>query len=124
MPECIVPGCSRNAENTLGVRLRKPDTTAIWAPQTNAHVCNVHARSGARVSVIYEATDSGEWSCVCRALPSRLFGARRSRIETLPRPVQALAGPSDVSAIVVFAQEGVLSSASGVRRRCYWSLPG
>jgi len=28
MPDCIVPGCSRNATNNLGVRLRKPDTSA------------------------------------------------------------------------------------------------
>lgn len=58
MPECIVPGCRRNAENNLGIRLRKRDTTAIWAPETTAHVCDVHARSGARVTVLYEATDT------------------------------------------------------------------
>lgn len=56
---CIVPGCSRTGRNTLGVRLRKPDTTAIWAPETEAHVCDTHARSGARVTLIYEATDTG-----------------------------------------------------------------
>jgi hypothetical protein len=59
MPDCIVPGCTSNADNTLGVRLRKPDTSAIWAPQTNAYVCNRHARSGARVTLLYEATDTG-----------------------------------------------------------------
>lgn len=40
-------------------RLRKPDTSAIWAPNANAYVCDTHARSGARVTVLYEATDSG-----------------------------------------------------------------
>jgi hypothetical protein len=59
MAECIVPGCSRIARNNLGVRLRKPDTSAIWAPNANAYVCDVHARSGARVTLLYEATDSG-----------------------------------------------------------------
>ena len=59
MPDCIVPGCRRNALNNLGVRLRKPDTSAIWAPNANAYVCDSHARSGARISVIYEANDSG-----------------------------------------------------------------
>jgi hypothetical protein len=59
MPDCIVPGCSRSADNALGVRLRKPDTSAIWAPQTGAHVCNRHARSGARITLLYEATDTG-----------------------------------------------------------------
>jgi hypothetical protein len=59
MPDCIVPGCARNAQNTLGIRLRKPDTSAIWAPQTNSYVCDTHARSGARINVVYEATDTG-----------------------------------------------------------------
>jgi hypothetical protein len=55
---CIVPGCQRDAPNNLGVRLRKPDTSAIWAPNANAYVCDAHARAGARVTVLYEATDS------------------------------------------------------------------
>jgi hypothetical protein len=59
MPECIVPECKRDAANNLGVRLRKPDTSAIWAPETTAHVCNTHARSGARLTVFYEATTTG-----------------------------------------------------------------
>lgn len=59
MADCIVPGCGRNALNNLGVRLRKPDTSAIWAPNANAYVCDAHARSGARITVIYEATDTG-----------------------------------------------------------------
>jgi hypothetical protein len=57
--DCIVPGCGRNATNNLGVRLRKADTSAIWAPNANAYVCDRHARSGARITLIYEATDSG-----------------------------------------------------------------
>jgi hypothetical protein len=57
--DCIVPGCGRNALNNLGVRLRKPDTSAIWAPNANAYVCDTHARSGARVTLIYEGTDTG-----------------------------------------------------------------
>jgi len=59
MAKCIVPECKRNAVNTLGVRLRKPDSDAIWAPQADVCVCDKHARSGARVTVIYEATDTG-----------------------------------------------------------------
>jgi hypothetical protein len=59
MPDCIVPGCRRNALNNLGVRLRKPDTSAIWAPNANEYVCDTHARSGARMTLIYEAADSG-----------------------------------------------------------------
>jgi hypothetical protein len=59
MADCIVPGCRRSANNTLGVRLRKPDTNAIWAPQAPAHVCDYHSKSGARIALSYEATDSG-----------------------------------------------------------------
>jgi hypothetical protein len=59
VPDCIVPSCRRNALNNLGVRLRKPDTSAIWAPNANAYVCDVHARSGALVTLIYETNDSG-----------------------------------------------------------------
>jgi hypothetical protein len=59
MADCIVPGCRRNASNNLGVRLRKPDTTAVWAFETTAHVCDLHARSGARLSLVYEPTATG-----------------------------------------------------------------
>jgi hypothetical protein len=59
MPDCIVPGCRRNATNNLGVRLRRSDTSAIWAPNANAYVCDTHSRSGASITLIYEATDSG-----------------------------------------------------------------
>jgi hypothetical protein len=54
-----VPGCQRSGLNDLGIRLRRRDTTAWWARETTAHVCNTHARSGARISVIYEATETG-----------------------------------------------------------------
>ena len=56
---CIVSGCSRSGRNKLGVRLRKPDTNAIWSPDTGAFVCDTHARSGVRLTVIFEATQSG-----------------------------------------------------------------
>ena len=58
---CIVPGCSRSAVNNLGVRLRKPpQADAWWSPNTNAYVCDVHAKSGARVTLIFEATNTGK----------------------------------------------------------------
>lgn len=60
MATCIVPRCNRNAVNNLGVRLRKPpQADAWWSPNANAYVCDVHAESGARITVIYEATDTG-----------------------------------------------------------------
>jgi hypothetical protein len=60
MAACIVPGCTRDALNNFGVRLRKPPRAdAWWSPNTNAYVCDSHARAGARVTVIYEATETG-----------------------------------------------------------------
>lgn len=58
--ECIVPECTRDATNNLGIRLRRRDTRAIWAPNTEAYVCDHHAMSGARLNIFYEATASGE----------------------------------------------------------------
>lgn len=57
MPECIVPGCLVEATNNLGVRLRRPDTSAIWAPNSEAYVCDAHASQGARLLVFYEPTE-------------------------------------------------------------------
>jgi hypothetical protein len=59
MANCIVPGCSVDAQNSLSIRLRRPDTSAIWAPNLDAHVCDIHATSGARVTVTYETTEAG-----------------------------------------------------------------
>jgi hypothetical protein len=60
VPDCVVPGCPVEARNNLGIRLRRPDTSAIWAPNTEAYVCDTHAESGARIVVFYEATDSDQ----------------------------------------------------------------
>jgi hypothetical protein len=57
-PTCIVPGCTRSGVNDLGIRLRRRDTTAWWARETAAHIFDVHARSGARISITYEGTDT------------------------------------------------------------------
>ena len=59
MARCIVPGCVVEATNSLSIRLRRRDTSAIWAPNLDAAVCDVHATSGARVHVLYEATNDG-----------------------------------------------------------------
>lgn len=68
MPDCIVPGCGQNATNNLSVRLRPPDTSAIWSPNANAYVCDTHARSGARITVLFEPTDT-------RRVETRVYGA-------------------------------------------------
>lgn len=73
---CIVPGCSRTGRNKLGVRLRKPDTTAIWSPETDAHVCDTHARSGARLTLTYETNETGR-------VEIRTYGAKEPIVKRL-----------------------------------------
>ncbi len=48
---CIIPGCGNVATNNVSVRLRRADTTAIWAPNTNAFICDLHANQGFTVEV-------------------------------------------------------------------------
>jgi hypothetical protein len=60
MGDCIVPGCGRDGRNNLGIRLRRPDTSAIWAPNTEAFVCDRHAVTGARITIFYEENETAE----------------------------------------------------------------
>jgi len=55
---CIIPGCTDEAVHNFGVRLRRPDTTAIWAPNTEAYLCDAHASRGLRITVILEPTNT------------------------------------------------------------------
>lgn len=59
MPACIVNGCQNHASNNFGVRLRREDTSAIWAPNTEAYICDVHASSGFDIVVqLHTRTDN------------------------------------------------------------------
>ena len=81
MPQCIVPGCGSDAVNNLGVRLRHPpQSDALWSPNANAFLCDEHARSGARITLIYEATTSGRVETVVYASVSPI--TRRTTITT------------------------------------------
>lgn len=51
MSTCAVPGCTNLARNILGVRLRKEDTSAIWAPNTDVHLCDIHASTGYNIEM-------------------------------------------------------------------------
>jgi hypothetical protein len=53
MPTCIVPGCVTEGLNNIGIRLRRPDTSAIWAPNTEAFICEAHAKRGATLHLFY-----------------------------------------------------------------------
>lgn len=50
---CIVPGCKREAPHAITLRLRRPDTSAAWAPNTDAYLCDEHAVGGADIELIF-----------------------------------------------------------------------
>ena len=56
---CIIAGCNNRARHNFGVQLRRPSTRAIWAPNTEAHLCDEHAVQGLKVEVNLIATDTG-----------------------------------------------------------------
>jgi hypothetical protein len=51
MPTCLIPGCSNEGENNISIRLRRPDTSAIWAPNTEAFLCSIHSGQGYVIKV-------------------------------------------------------------------------
>lgn len=53
MPRCLIPNCTNNAENNISIRCRRPDTTAIWAPNTVANLCAIHADEGYTIDITF-----------------------------------------------------------------------
>jgi hypothetical protein len=54
----MVPGCGgkhgpNEGRHVLTIRMRRPDTSAVWAPTTDFHVCDTHATEGADLEIIY-----------------------------------------------------------------------
>ena len=66
----IVAGYPNSAEHNFSVRLRRPDTTAIWAPNTEAFLYDQHAVSGLRITVLLEPTKTGEIETSVSSVPS------------------------------------------------------
>lgn len=67
MPQpCIIPGCVYEGRNKLGVRCRvwhnehptKKKTSALWAPDADAYICDYHALGGARITLVFEPNTS------------------------------------------------------------------
>lgn len=83
---CVVPGCERPGKNKLGVRCRvwhepspvpgKTKTSALWAPDADAFLCDDHALGGAHITLIFEPNDSGETAIRVIAAPK---GDERTR---------------------------------------------
>jgi len=57
---CIISGCTNPADHNIGIRVRRPDTSAIWAPNTDAFLCDDHATKGLRITIVLTPTASGE----------------------------------------------------------------
>jgi hypothetical protein len=66
---CVVPGCSREGRNKLGVRCRvahsgaspipgKTQTRALWSPDADAYLCDRHAMGGAHITLLFEPDGS------------------------------------------------------------------
>lgn len=51
MPKCLIPNCPNEAVNNLSIRCRRPDTSAIWAPNCNAYLCDDHADNGYTIDI-------------------------------------------------------------------------
>jgi RNase H-fold protein (predicted Holliday junction resolvase) len=86
MGECVVPGCLSEANNNLSIRLRRPDTSAIWAPNLDAFVCDRHAVSGASVTILFAATDKHHVETVVLGVP----GDAPSRSTEIRQPAKKL----------------------------------
>ena len=80
--QCIIEGCQNEGKNNFGVRLRRPNASAIWAPNTDAFVCDFHASRGMRVTVLLEATDDGQLETVVRSISQP--ASRTTRITHTP----------------------------------------
>jgi hypothetical protein len=50
---CAVPGCPHRGEgrHVLTLRLRRPDTSAVWAPTTGLYLCDSHATQGCEIEI-------------------------------------------------------------------------
>lgn len=46
MPQCLIPNYTNLAGHILGICCRRPETTAIWALNCDAYLCNYHADQG------------------------------------------------------------------------------
>jgi len=57
---CLIPGCRKAPTHKLSLRMRRKDSGADWAPDTEACFCTKHAVEGADIVVLYEPNLSKE----------------------------------------------------------------
>ena len=80
--QCIIEGCQNEGVNNFGVRLRRPNTSAVWAPNTEAYICDFHASRGLRVIVFLEPTEHSELETIVRSVSQA--ASRTTRITRTP----------------------------------------
>ena len=80
--QCVIEACQNEGIHNFGVRLRRPDTSAIWAPNTEAFICDFHASRGLRVIVLLEPTDRSELETIVRSVGQPV--SRTTRITHTP----------------------------------------
>jgi hypothetical protein len=57
--KCSIPGCRKGPTHVLSLRMRRRDSGADWAPNTEAYFCTDHATDGATLTILYEPNMSG-----------------------------------------------------------------
>lgn len=67
MAICLVPECENDADHNLGIRLRRPNTSAIWAPNCDAFLCDEHGENGCTIVVSVIPNTSGKVKTIVSA---------------------------------------------------------
>lgn len=80
--QCIIEGCTNEGVNNFGIRLRRPNTSAIWSPNTETYICDYHASRGLRVVVLLEPTEHSELETIVRSVSQP--ASRTTRITHTP----------------------------------------
>jgi hypothetical protein len=86
---CVVPGCTVTGKNKLGVRCRvwhdgpspvegKGRTAALWAPDSDAYLCDAHAMGGGHVTILFEP--DGSEAVTVKVLAAATVDEKRSAI--------------------------------------------
>lgn len=64
---CLV--CGAHGTKSLGIRARHDNTNAVWAPNLDAWLCDLHAKAGCVITIGIEPTTDGR-------IRTRTFGPR------------------------------------------------
>ena len=57
---CLVAGCKNDAQNNFSIRLRKPSTRAVYAPECEVYLCKEHAQGGGTWTIEFSPGTDGK----------------------------------------------------------------